>query len=88
MFEKIAEAAGATLDGAGTPDSETPGTPPPAPVPASLVAAAWDPRQGGGPVRLAVDGHDVIAVVGGEGGDPGDWWMAIRRLASPLGSIS
>jgi hypothetical protein len=83
MFEKIAEAAGAVLDGPGTSAAA-----PPAPVPAALSAAARDPRQDGGPVRLAVDGRDVIAVVGGEGGDPGDWWMAIRRLASPLRSIS
>jgi hypothetical protein len=83
MFEKIAEAAGAALDGPRTSAAV-----PPAPVPPSLLAAACDPRQDGGPVRLAVDGRDVIAVVGGEGGDPGDWWMAIRRLAAPLRSIS
>ena len=88
MFEKIAEAAGASLDGPGTPPAGTPAAAPPAPVPASLLVAARDPRRHGGPVRLTVDGRDVIAVVGGEGGDPGDWWVAIRRLASPLRGIS
>jgi hypothetical protein len=70
LFEKIAEAAGAAL-----------ADPVPAPpVPPSLLAAAGDPRQQGAPVRLAVEGREVIAVVGGKG-DPSEWWAAIRRLA-------
>ena len=72
LFEKIAEAAGATLRDPA----------PSVPVPPSLLAAADDLRQEGTPVRLAVDGREVIAVVGGQGGDPGEWWAAIRRLAS------
>jgi hypothetical protein len=78
LFEKIAEAAGATL---GDPTSAAPA--PTAPVPPSLLAAARDPRQEGAAVRLAVDGRDVIAVVGGEGSegsDPIEWWAAIRHL--------
>ncbi len=78
LFEKIAEAAGAALDD----------TVPAAPVPPSLLAAAQDPRQAGCPVRLAVGGNDVIAVIGDEGGDPREWWSAIQRLASGLRSAS
>ncbi len=78
LFEKIAEAAGAALDDTG----------PVAPVPPSLLAAAQDPRQLGSPVRLAVGGNDVIAVIGNEGGDPVEWWSAIQRLASGLRSAS
>jgi hypothetical protein len=74
LFEKIAAAAGAGL-------GDTVAT---EPVPASLLAAAQDPRQDGAPVRLDVDGRELIAVVGGEGGDPHEWWSAIRRLASGL----
>lgn len=83
LFEKIAGAAGASLDG-----------PAPAPlglavpVPASLLAAASDPRRGGVPVRVAVDGREVIAVIAGEGGDPGEWWTAIRRLAARPRAVS
>jgi hypothetical protein len=78
VFEQIAEAAGAALGG-----------PEPAlPVPPSLLAAAWDPRENGVPVRLAVDGREVIAVIGDEGGDPREWWTAIRQLASGPGSAS
>jgi hypothetical protein len=74
LFEKIAAAAGLELgDSAATE-----------PVPASLLAAAQDPRQNGAPVRLDVDGRELIAVVDGEGGDPREWWSAIRRLASGL----
>jgi len=83
FFEKIAEAAGASLDG---PVAALPR--PAAPVPASLLAAASDPRRGGVPVRVAVDGCEVIAVIAGEGGDPGEWWTAIRRLAARPGAVS
>ncbi len=71
LFEKIAEAAGVVLGG---PDAAVP-------VPPSLLAAASVPRQDGVPVRLTVDGREMIAVIG-EGGDPGEWWAAIRRLAA------
>jgi len=88
FFEKIAEAAGASLDGpvAALPGPAAPG--PAAPVPASLLAAASDPRRGGVPVRVAVDGCEVIAVIAGQGGDPGEWWTAIRRLAARPGAVS
>ncbi|HLQ53853.1 MAG TPA: hypothetical protein VK162_06220 [Streptosporangiaceae bacterium] len=72
LFEKIAEAAGVALGG---PDDAVP-------VPPSLLAAASVPRQDGVPVRLTVDGREMIAVIGGEGGEPGEWWAAIRRLAA------
>jgi hypothetical protein len=49
LFEKIAAAAGAEF-------GDTVAT---EPVPASLPAAAQDPHQDGGPVRLDVDGHDA-----------------------------
>jgi hypothetical protein len=71
-FEKIAEAAGASMaDIAAIPA---------APVPPALVAAAGRGRQQGSPVRLAVAGQDVIAVIGDEGGDPREWWQAIHRV--------
>lgn len=77
-FEKIAAAAGADLTG----------TRPEPPVPASLLAAALEPGRNGSPVRLAVDGEDVIAVIGDEGGNPGEWWAAIHQLATRPGSAS
>ena len=88
MFEKIAAAAGATLDDAALSDARATDTSATPPVPASLLAAAQDPRRSGAPVRLDVDGSDLIAVVDGEGGDPHEWWSAIRRLASRLRSAS
>jgi len=39
-------------------------------------------------VRLDVAGREFIAVVGGEGGDPREWWTAIQRLASQHRSAS
>jgi hypothetical protein len=75
LFEKIAAAAGAELSD------------PAAGVPASLLAAARDPRPDA-PVRLDVDGRELVAVVGGEGGDPQQWWSAIRHLASRRRSAS
>ncbi len=82
LFEKIAAAAGVEAPGqaAERADDDT--------VPQSLVVAAQDPRQGGAPVRLDVDGRELVAVVGGGGGDPHEWWAAIRRLASQLRSAS
>jgi len=71
LFEKIAAAAGVELA-----DPPEPGD-----VPTPLAAAAQDPRQDT-PVRLSVDGRDFIAVVGGgDGGDPIEWWTAIKQLA-------
>jgi hypothetical protein len=71
LFEKIAAAAGVEL--ADRPE--------PAEVPAPLNAAAQDPRQDA-PVRLTVDGREYVAVVsGGDGGDPIEWWTAIKHLA-------
>jgi hypothetical protein len=51
------------------------------PVPPALAAAARDLRASEMPVRLDVAGAEVVAVVGG-GGDPGQWWAAICRLAA------
>jgi hypothetical protein len=71
LFEKIAAAAG--VEPADPPD--------PAEVPPPLAAAAQDPRQDA-PVRLTVDGREFVAVVGGgDGGDPIEWWTAIKHLA-------
>ena len=88
LFEKIAAAAGATLDDSALSDAEAtdPSTAPP--VPPSLLAAAQDPRRSGASVRLDVDGSEVIAVVDSEGGDPHEWWSTIRRLASRPRSAS
>jgi hypothetical protein len=55
-------------------------------VPSSLLAAAWDCPPRGATVRLAVGGSKVIAVVGGEGGDPYEWWGAIHWLTAPSGA--
>jgi hypothetical protein len=71
LFEKIAATAGVEL-GERERASD---------VPEPLMAAARDPRQDA-PVRLEVAGREFIAVVGGDGGDPRDWWTAIQHLAS------
>jgi hypothetical protein len=94
MFEQIAAAAGASLDeeqtaiaaGDGSVASDVSAALPA--VPATLLAAAKERRQQGAPVRLAVGGRDVIAVIGDEGGDPREWWTAIRSVASRLRSAS
>jgi hypothetical protein len=94
LFEKIAAAAGASLDEAAPDDQPTrPLAPVPAgllaPVPAALLSAATDRRADGMPVRLAVGGRDVIAVIGDdEGGDPREWWTAIHKFAARLRSAS
>jgi hypothetical protein len=77
VFEQIAAAAGADL-GEQTVDF---GKPVAAHVPPPLLAAAQDPRRDA-PVRLDVNGREMIAVVGGEDGDPERWWTAIQDLAS------
>jgi hypothetical protein len=78
LFEKIAAAAGASLDEGSLP----------APVPAALRAAASERRRRGSPVRLVVGSSDVIAVIGDEGGDPAEWWTAIHKIMSRLRSVS
>jgi len=88
LFEKIAEAAGAALSDPASAAPAPPNLVPPDPVPASLLAAAWDPPHDGVPVSLAVNGRNVVAVIGDEGGDPREWWAAIRRLAPGLRSVS
>lgn len=77
LFEKIAATAGVEL-GERQPVVD---------VPEPLVAAARDPRQDT-PVRLEVAGREFIAVVGGEGGNPREWWTAIQHLASQPRSAS
>jgi hypothetical protein len=74
LFEKIAAAAGVELSDQSAA----------AEVPRPLMAAAQDPRQDT-PVHLDVAGHEFIAVVGGEGGDPHEWWAAIQQLAAQPG---
>jgi hypothetical protein len=71
LFETIAATAGVELDERQNVSD----------VPEPLVAAARDPRQDA-PVRLDMAGREFIAVVGGEGGDPREWWTAIQRLAA------
>jgi hypothetical protein len=86
MFEKIAAAAGASLP-AGSPVDGPAGSL--APVPPNLLAAAADRRAEGAPVKLAVGGRDVIAVIGDdEGGDPREWWTAIHKFTARLRSAS
>lgn len=80
LFEKIAAAAGASLDDAPRAAAAAGGAG--GPVPATLLAAASQRRERGSPVRLAVGEADVIAVIGDEGGDPREWWAVIRRLGS------
>jgi predicted component of type VI protein secretion system len=81
MFERIAAAAGVSVVDAG-PVQPAPSDPSAPPVPPTLLAAASEPGRDGSPVRLAVEGSDVIAVIGDEGGDPREWWAVIRRLGS------
>jgi hypothetical protein len=77
FFEMIAASAGAA-----------PGPPaPPGPMPPALVAAARELHREEVPVRLDVDGTEVVAVVAGEG-DPREWWTAIWRLAGPVREAS
>ena len=86
MFEKIAAAAGASLHEAEPGDGPAGSL---APVPPTLLAAAAERRAEGSPVKLAVGGRDVIAVIGDdEGGDPREWWTAIHKFASRLRSAS
>jgi hypothetical protein len=72
LFEKIAAAAGVELAQ----------SPPPPDVPPPLLAAAEHQGHRGASVRLDVDGSEMIAVVGGDQGDPREWWAAIRHVAS------
>jgi hypothetical protein len=85
LFEKIAAAAGASLDGAEPGDGPAGSL---APVPPNLLAAAAERRAAGSSVRLAVGGRDVIAVIGDEGGDPREWWTALHKFAARLRSAS
>jgi hypothetical protein len=83
-FEQIAAAAGAPVipdDGEGDDTSLQP-------VPPTLIAAAREAHEKGSPVRLPVNGGEVIAVIGDEGGDPREWWAAIHRLAARLRNAS
>jgi hypothetical protein len=81
MFERIAAAAGVSIRDAA-PGQAAPAASSSQPVPPTLLAAAAEPGRDGSPVRLAVEGSDVIAVIGDEGGDPREWWAVIRRLGS------
>jgi len=82
-FEQIAAAAGAPVTGDG--DDTDPSL---QPIPPTLLAAAREAHEKGSPVRLPVNGGEVIAVIGDEGGDPREWWAAIHRLAARLRSAS
>lgn len=82
-FEMIAGAAGAALPAQSWWDTtESSG-----PIPPSLAAAANTVAAGESPVRLVVDGNDVIAVIGGPG-NPREWWSAVRQLAGHLEEAS
>ena len=84
LFEKIAAAAGVELR---EQTVELSRSAPAENVPQPLLAAAQDPRRDA-PVRLDVNGREMIAVVGGEDGDPERWWTAIQDLASRPRSAS
>ena len=75
--------AGLGTDGLGAtavgPAGQAPWLGPADPVPPVLLAAARDLRPEDVPVRLTVDGQDMVAVVGGPG-DPREWWTAIWQL--------
>jgi len=51
-------------------------------IPPELVAAARSRSHEGTAVQLQVGGRPVIAVVGHRGGDPAEWWDAIRDIAT------
>lgn len=76
-FEMIAAAAGAVVDSPG----------PSVPLPLSLVAAARELHRRDVPVRLDIEGTEVIAVIDGDG-DPREWWEAMRQLADPVRKTS
>jgi hypothetical protein len=76
-FEMIAAAAGAAVD-APVPS---------VPLPLSLVAAARELHRQDVPVRLDIEGTEVIAVIDGHG-DPHEWWEAMRQLAGPVRKTS
>lgn len=78
VFEAIASAAGAALPEANWWGEVVPE----APMPASLVAAAADYASPDSPVRIDVEGSDVIAIIGGPG-DPRQWWSALWCLTVP-----
>jgi septal ring factor EnvC (AmiA/AmiB activator) len=84
-FEQIAAAAGAPVTRDGDSDDTDTSL---QPVPPTLIAAAREAHEKGSPVRLPVNGGEVIAVIGDEGGDPREWWAAIHRLAARLRSAS
>src|SRR5215472_18443108 len=65
LLDAIMRAKGIPLDAAGGS------------VPPDLAAAAAGAHDRA--VRLTVRGREVIAVVGGEEGDPAEWWRAIKR---------
>lgn len=75
--------AGSRADGleaaTARPVGQAPWLGPADPVPPVLLAAARDLRPEDVPVRLTVDGQDMVAVVGGPG-DPREWWTAIWQL--------
>jgi hypothetical protein len=78
LFEQVAAAA------VGVPLGESAA----GPVPASLVTAARDDVGKTVLVRLDVESRKIIAVIGGRGGDPGQWWAAIRHFTTRLRSVS
>ena len=96
-FEAIAAAAGAPAPGTvpertvpqrTVPQRPVPQRPVPQPAaapvapPPNLLAAARDLHRRDVPVRLDVDGAEVVAVVGGPG-DPREWWTAIWLTTGP-----
>jgi len=79
FFERIAEAAGAEVP-APVSSSRWAQSVAATQMPTSLVAAARVRTPRDVPIRLHVDGTQIIAVVNGPG-DPREWWSAIWQLA-------
>lgn len=78
VFEAIAHAAGAAL-----PEPTWWGeVVPKAPMPAGLLAASAGYASPDSPVRLEVEGTEVIAIIGGPG-DAREWWSAVWHLTAP-----
>jgi pyruvate/2-oxoglutarate dehydrogenase complex dihydrolipoamide acyltransferase (E2) component len=78
LFEEIVAAAGVAQHESVAAD----------PVPPSLLAAARNSRRKNVLVRLDVESRQVIAVIGEDGGDPHEWWPAIRHFTTRLRSAS
>jgi len=81
-----AAAPGGTAGPAGGARNSIDDTEPIQRLPSGLLAAALSHGTKGAAVRLALNGGEIVAVTGGGGGDPNEWWATIHRLTSGSGA--